>query len=46
MALQAVEARGGKAKALATRLRSEIPKWKKVIRKSGAKADPPSRFQW
>jgi hypothetical protein len=46
MALQAVEARGGKAKALATRLRSEIPKWPKVLRASGAKADPSWRFQW
>jgi len=34
-----VEARGGTAAEFASFLRSEIPKWTKVVRDSGAKAD-------
>jgi len=36
---QGVEARGGTAAEFASFLRSEIPKWTKVVRDSGAKAD-------
>ena len=36
---QGVEARGGKPEEFAAFLRQEIPKWSKVVRESGAKAD-------
>jgi len=39
LATQGVEARGGKAEEFAAFLRVEIPKWTKVVRESGAKAD-------
>jgi tripartite-type tricarboxylate transporter receptor subunit TctC len=39
LAAQGVEAKGGTAAEFATFLRSEIPKWSKVVRDSGAKAD-------
>jgi tripartite-type tricarboxylate transporter receptor subunit TctC len=39
LATQGVEARGGKPEEFAAFLRSEIPKWSKVVRDSGAKAD-------
>ena len=38
-ATQGVEARGGKPEEFAAFLRSEIPKWTKVVRESGAKVD-------
>ena len=39
LATQGVEARGGKPEEFAAFLRTEIPKWSKVVRDSGAKAD-------
>lgn len=39
LATQGVEARGGKPEEFAAFLRAEIPKWSKVVRDSGAKAD-------
>lgn len=39
LATQGVEARGGKPEEFAAYLRTEIPKWTKVVRDSGAKAD-------
>ncbi len=39
LATQGVEARGGKSEDFAAFLRSEIPKWSKVVRDSGARAD-------
>lgn len=39
LAAQGVEAKGGTAAEFATFLRNEIPKWTKVVRDSGAKAD-------
>ena len=39
LATQGVEARGGKPEEFAAFLRAEIPKWTKVVRDSGAKAD-------
>ncbi len=39
LATQGVEARGGKPEEFAAFLRTEIPKWTKVVRDSGAKVD-------
>ncbi len=39
LANQGVEARGGKPEEFAAFLRTEIPKWSKVVRDSGAKAE-------
>ncbi len=39
LAAQGVEARGGKPEEFAAFLRTEIPKWSKVVRDSGAKAE-------
>ena len=39
LATQGVEVRGGKPDEFAAFLRSEIPKWTKVVRESGAKVD-------
>ncbi len=39
LAAQGVEARGGKPEEFAAFLRTEIPKWTKVVRDSGAKTD-------
>ncbi len=39
LATQGVEARGGKPEEFAAFLRAEIPKWSKVVRDSGAKAE-------
>jgi tripartite-type tricarboxylate transporter receptor subunit TctC len=39
LAAQGVEARGGKPEEFAAFLRTEIPKWSKVVRDSGAKVD-------
>lgn len=39
LAVQGVEARGGKPEEFAAFLRSEIPKWTKVVRDSGAKPE-------
>lgn len=39
LAAQGVEARGGKPEEFAAFLRTEIPKWTKVVRDSGAKVD-------
>ena len=39
LAVQGVEAQGGTSAAFAAYLKSEIPKWTKVVRDSGAKPE-------